>query len=124
MARHFKSNSWEPRVSGSSGAVLHGRTDEALTRTSLVPIPVLVVGFKSSGIAVTGARKPAPQIVVPASPPPAEAVPSGGEPQAKTEASPPPAAPETESEEAPAKERRTPASSQGDSIELIIDKLP
>jgi hypothetical protein len=126
MARHFKSDSWAPRLSVSSGAVHHGRTDEALTRTSLVPIPVLVVGFKSSGIAVTGARKPSPspQIVVPASPPPAEAVPSGGEPQAKTEASPPPAAPETESEEAPAKERRTPASSQGDSIELIIDKLP
>src|SRR6516162_4653326 len=108
MARHFKSNSWAPRLSVSSGAFHHGRTDEALTRTSLVPIPVLVVGFKSSGIAVTGASKPAsPQIVVPASPPSAEAVPSGGEPQAKADASPPPAASEGESEEAPAKERRT-----------------
>src|SRR5215471_12611380 len=101
MARHFKSNSWAPRLSVSSGAVHHGRTDEALTRTSLVPIPVLVVGFKSSGIAVTGAGKPAPspQIVAPANSSQAEAVPSAGEPQAKSETPQPPAAPESESEE-------------------------
>jgi hypothetical protein len=124
MARHFKSNSWAPRVSVSSGAINHGRTDEALTRTSLVPIPVLLVGFKSSGIAVTGARNSArpPQAVAQASPPPAEEGASSGEPQARSE--PPPTAPDNGSEPAPPKERRTPASGQGDSIELIIDKLP
>jgi hypothetical protein len=124
MARHFKSNSWAPRLSVSSGAVHHGRTDEALTRTSLVPIPVLVVGFKSSGIAVTGARNSirSPQVVAPPSPPPTEETASSGEPQAKSE--PPPAAAGEVGEQAPAKERRAPGSGQGDSIDLIIDKLP
>jgi len=109
----------------SSGAVHLGRTDEALTRTSLVPIPVLVVGFKSSGIAVTGARNQvrSPQVAQP-SPPPAEQSAPKEEPQAKPETPPPSAAPENEGEQAPPKEGRTPASSQGDSIELIIDKLP
>ena len=121
MARHFKSNSWAPRVSVSSGSVHLGRTDEALTRTSLVPIPVLVVGFKSSGIALTGARNPVqpPQVVAQPSPPPAENDASSGEPQARSE--PPP---DNSSEPAPAKERGAPPSGQGDSIELIIDKLP
>jgi len=123
MARHFKSNSWAPRVSVSSGAINHGRTDEALTRTSLVPIPVLVVGFKSSGIAVTGARNAVrPQVAPRSSPSPAEEGASGGEPQASSE--PSPTAPDNGSETAPPKERRAPAPGQGDSIELIIDKLP
>ena len=124
MARHFKSNSWAPRVSVSSGSVHLGRTDEALTRTSLVPIPVLVVGFKSSGIALTGARNPVrpPQVVAQPSPPPAENDASSEEPRARSE--PPPTAPDNSSEPAPAKERQAPASGQGDSIELIIDKLP
>src|SRR6516164_4236146 len=70
MARHFKSNSWEPRVSGSSGSVYLVRTDEALPRTSLVPIPVLIVGFKSTGIALTGVKNPVrpPQLVEQAGP--------------------------------------------------------
>ena len=125
MARHFKSNSWTPRVSVSSGAINHGRTDEALTRTSLVPIPVLVVGFKSSGIALTGARnavRPLPQVAAQSSPPTAEGGVSSGEPQASSE--PSPTAPDNGSETAPPKERRAPAPGQGDSIELIIDKLP
>jgi hypothetical protein len=123
MARHFRSNSWAPRVSNSSGAVHLGRTDEALTRTSLVPIPVLVVGFKSSGIALTGARNPVrPPQVAQAGPPPAEEGASSGEPQARSE--PPPIAPDNGGEPAQTKERRAPASGQGDSIELIIDKLP
>src|SRR5215467_1311718 len=117
MARHFKSNSWAPRVSVSSGAINHGRTDEALTRTSLVPIPVLVVGFKSSGIAVTGARNAVrpPQVAAQSSPSPTEEGVSSGEPQT---------APDNGSETVPPKERRAPAPGQGDSIELIIDKLP
>ena len=124
MARHFKSNSWAPRVSVSSGAINHGRTDEALTRTSLVPIPVLVVGFKSSGIAVTGARNAVrpPQVAAQSSPSPADEGVSSGEPQASSE--PSPTAPDNASETAPPKERRAPAPGQGDSIELIIDKLP
>jgi hypothetical protein len=126
MARHFKSDSWAPRVSVSSGSVHLGRTDEALTRTSLVPIPVLVVGFKSSGIAVTGARNQVrpPQVVAQPSPPPVEQSAPNEEPQVKSETPPPAAASEDESEQASPKERRAPASSQGDSIELIIDKLP
>ena len=74
MARHFKSNSWAPRVSGSSGAVHLGRTDEASPRTSLVPVPVLMVGFKSTGIALTGLKNPLrpPEVVEQAASPPAE----------------------------------------------------
>jgi hypothetical protein len=123
MARHFKSNSWAPRVSGSAGSVHLGRTDEVLVRTSLVPVPVLVVGFKSTGIALTGARNAvrAPQVVAQPSPPAEEGGPSG-EPQARSE--PPPTAPDNGSEPAPPKERPAPAPGQGDSIELIIDKLP
>jgi hypothetical protein len=122
MARHFKSNSWAPRVSGSAGSVHLGRTDEVLARTSLVPVPVLVVGFKSTGIALTGGTNLVRPPQAQPSPPPAEEGASGGEPQAGSE--PPPTAPEYGSEPAPPKERRAPASGQGDSIELIIDKLP
>ena len=124
MARHFKSNSWAPRVSGSAGSVHLGRTDEVLVRTSLVPVPVLVVGFKSTGIALTGASNAvrAPQVVAQPSPPPAEEGAPSGEPQARSE--PPPTAPDNGSEPAPPKERRASAPGQGDSIELIIDKLP
>jgi hypothetical protein len=91
-----------------------------------VPIPVLVVGFKSSGIAITGARNPvrSPEIVAQPSPPPVQQSAPNEEPQAKSETPPPAAAPENESEQVPPKERRAPASGQGDSIELIIDKLP
>jgi len=125
MARHFKSNSWAPRVSGSSGAVHLGRTDEASPRTSLVPVPVLVVEFKSSGIALTGVKNPIrpPEVVEQAPPPPAEESAAGGEAAGRSE--PPAAAPDDGSQPAPAKDRRAPNSSgQGDSIDLIIDKLP
>jgi hypothetical protein len=121
MARHFKSNSWEPRVSGSSGSVYLGRTDEALPRTSLVPIPVLIVGFKSTGIALTGVKNPVrrPQLVEQAGPPPAEQATTSGEPAGRSE--PPPTSSDNGSEPAQTKDRR---SSTGDSIDLIIDKLP
>jgi len=125
MARHFKSNSWAPRVSGSSGAVHLGRTDEASPKTSLVPVPVLVVGFKSTGIALTGVNNPVrpPEVVEHAPPPPAEESTAGGEATARSE--PPAAAPDDSGQPAPAKERRAHSSSgQGDSIDLIIDKLP
>ena len=125
MARHFKSNSWAPRVSGSSGAVHLGRTDEASPRTSLVPVPVLMVGFKSTGIALTGVKNPLrpPEVVEQAASPPAEESTVGGEAVASSE--PPAVAPDDGSPPAPAKDRRSTASSgQGDSIDLIIDKLP
>ena len=74
---------------------------------------------------ITGARNPvrSPQIVAQPSPPPAEEGAPNGEPQARSE-TPPPGSAENGSEQAPPKERRAPASGQGDSIELIIDKLP
>ena len=125
MARHFKSNSWAPRVSGSSGALHLGRTDEVSPRTSLVPVPVLMVGFKSTGLALTGVNNPTrpAKIVEEAAPPPAEESTAGGEAIARSE--PPTAAPDDGGQPAPAKDRRTPSSSgQGDSIDLIIDKLP
>ena len=124
MARHFKSNSWEPLVSRSSGSVHLGRTDEALPRTSLVPIPVLVVGFKSTGIALTGVKNPVRplQLAEQARLPPAEEATTSGELGGRSE--PPPTAPDNGSEPAQTKDRQAPTSGQGDSIDLIIDKLP
>lgn len=124
MARHFKSNSWDPRVSDSSGSFHLGRTDEALPRTSLVPIPVLVVGFKSTGIALSGVRNPVrrPQLAEQAGPPPAEEATTSGELGGKSE--PPPTASDNGSEPAQTKDRQAPTPGQGDSIDLIIDKLP
>ena len=124
MARHFKSNSWDPRVSGSCGTIHLGRTDEVLPRTSLVPIPVLVVGFKSTGIALTGVKNPVrpPQLVEQAGPPPAEESTSSGEPGGRSES--PTTVPDNGSEPAQTKDRQASTSGQGDSIDLIIDKLP
>jgi len=127
MARHFKSDSWAPRVSGTSGSVHLGRTDEATPRSSLVPAPVLMVGFKSTGIALTGINntiRPPPPAGQAAPPPPAEDGAPNPEPVANLEP-PPMGAPDNGAEPAQAKDRRAPSSSgQGDSIDLIIDKLP
>ena len=124
MARHFKSNSWDPRVFDSSGSFHLGRTDEALPRTSLVPIPVLVVGFKSTGIALSGVRNRVrrPQLAQQVGPPPAEEATTSGEQGGKSE--PPPTASDNGSEPAQTKDRQAPTPGQGDSIDLIIDKLP
>ena len=124
MARHFKSNSWEPRVSGSSGSVYLGRTDEVLPRTTLVPIPVFVVGFKSTGIALTGVKNPVrpPQLVEQAGSPPAEEATTSGELEGRFEL--PQTASDNGSEPAQTKDRQASTSGQGDSIDLIIDKLP
>ena len=124
MARHFKSNSWDPRVFDSSGSFHLGRTDEALPRNSLVPIPVLVVGFKSTGIDLSGVRNRVrpPQLAEQAGPPPAEEATTSGEQGGKSE--PPPTASDNGSEPAQTKDRQAPTPGQGDSIDLIIDKLP
>lgn len=124
MARFFKSNSWESRVSGSSGSVHLGRTDELITRTSLVPIPVLLVGFKSTGIALTGVKNPVrpPPLVERAGPPPVDEAATSGELGGRSET--PPTASDNSSEPAQTKDRRGSTSGQGDGIDLIIDKLP
>jgi hypothetical protein len=123
MARHFKSNSWEPRVSGSSGSVHLVRTDEALARNSLVPIPVLIVGFKSTGIALTGVKNPVrpPQLVEQAGPPPTEEATTSGR---GGRSEPPQTASDNGSEPAQTRDRQASPSGQGDGIDLIIDKLP
>lgn len=124
MARHFKSDSWAPRMSRSSGSTHHGRTDEALPRNSVVPIPIFVVGFKSTGIALTGVKNPvrSPRLVQQADPPPAEEATTTGELGGRSELAA--TASDNDSESARAKDRRTSSSGQGDSIDLIIDKLP
>jgi len=121
---HFKSNSWEPRVSGSSGSIHLGRTDETSPRTSLVPIPVLVVGFKSTGIALTGVKNSIQmsQVVEQAGLPPTEERTSSGEQGRRSE--PPSTATDNGTEPAQTKDLRASSSGQGDSIDLIIDKLP
>ena len=125
MARHFKSSSWAPRVSLSSGSVHLGRTDEALPRNSLVPIPIFVVGFKSTGVVLSGVSKPVrpPQALVHEGlslPLPEEGT-SSGPPQGRSE--PPVGASDDGTEPAQTKDRPAPAG-QGDGIDLIIDKLP
>ena len=123
MARHFKSNSWEPRVSGSSGSVYLVRTDEALPRTSLVPIPVLIVGFKSTGIALTGVKNPVrPPRLVEQTDPPSAGEATLSEPGGGSE--PPQMASGNGSQPTQTKDRPASPSGQGDGIDLIIDKLP
>ena len=123
MARHFKSDSWAPRVSCSSGSIHLGRTDEALPQNSVVPIPIFVVGFKSTGIVLTGVKNPvrSSRLVQQAGPPPAEGATTTGELGGRSE--PAATASGTGSEPARAEDRRT-SSGQSDSIDLIIDKLP
>src|SRR5215472_9638832 len=124
MARHFKSNSWEPRVSGSSGAVHLGRTDEVLPRTSLIPVPVLMVGFKSTGIALSGVKNPirSPHAVEQADPPRDDQSTSTGGQSETSEL--PPTSSDSGGEPLQTKDRPASTSGQGDSIDLIIDKLP
>lgn len=110
-------------MSGSSGSVYLVRTDEALTRTSLVPIPVLIVGFKSTGIALTGVKNPVrpPPLVEQARPPSTEEATTselgGG-------SEPPRTASDNGSQPAQTKDRQASPSGHGDGIDLIIDKLP
>jgi hypothetical protein len=111
-------------MSRSSGSTHHGRTDEASARNAVVPIPILVVGFKSTGIVITGVKNPvrSPRLVQQADPPPADEVTTTGELGGRSE--PAATASDNNSESAPGKDRRTSSSGQGDSIDLIIDKLP
>ncbi len=54
MAQHAKSNSWTSRVSCSAGSILRGRSDDTPARNALVPMPIFVLGFKSTGAALPG----------------------------------------------------------------------
>jgi hypothetical protein len=111
MAQYAKSNTWTSRVSCSAGSIQRGRSDDTPARNALVPMPSLVMGFKSSGAALSGAANPVqpPRVVSrkqPVEPTPAANVPSNA------------------ASEAPQTKDRPEASKQGDSIDLIIDKLP
>ena len=111
MARYAKSNTWTSRVSCSAGLIQQGRSDDTPARNALVPMPSLVLGFKSSGAALSGVTNPVtpPRVVSPKQP---------------VEPTPEPAVPSNAASEAPRTEEQPEAPKQGDSIDLIIDKLP
>jgi hypothetical protein len=112
MAQCAKSNAWISRLCCSAGPIQRGRSDDTPARNALVPMPLLVLGFKSSGGALSGVTSPVlPPRVVSARQAPAP--------------TPRPAAPGNAASEAPprAQDRPEPPK-QGDSIDLIIDKLP
>jgi hypothetical protein len=121
MAIHGKSNAWTTRASRSSGPFHRGRTDEMLPRSAMIPAPVFMLGFSSSGNALSGVTsgvRPSPP--TPARPlPPPEQTPSEppGDPPA------PSAEPAAEAS-APQVQDGSTKSGQGDGIDLIIDKLP
>jgi hypothetical protein len=123
MAIHGKSNAWTSRVSCSAGPFHRGRTDEVLARSAMIPAPIFVLGFSSSGAALSGisggARSSPP---TPARPPRPEQAPSQPppEPSARAEPSAEPAA-----DAKPPQGQDSPAApGQVDGIDLIIDKLP
>jgi hypothetical protein len=105
-----------------------GRTDEALPRNALIPAPIFMVGFSSSGAALSGVASGArpspptpaqPSPPTPARPPPSEKTPSqpprdSSEPSAEL----PAAAEASQLQDNPA------APGQAEGIDLIIDKLP
>jgi len=123
MARHFKSNSWSPRSSRSSGSVHLGRTDEALPRSSLVPIPIFVVGFRNTGSLSSGVSNPLPRPPVEAQAPSSPSKERAPSEHPRGNSTPAAAAADVGSEAVPSQDPPTPPR-QGDSIDLIIDKLP
>jgi len=111
MAQYAKSNTWTSRVSCSAGSIQRGRSDDTPARNALVPMPSLVLGFKSGGPALSGDTSPIPS-------------PRLGTPKQPVNPTPGPAAPSDAASEAPPTQDRPEAPKQGDSIDLIIDKLP
>jgi hypothetical protein len=112
MAQYAKSNTWTSRVSCSAGSIQRGRSDDTPARSALVPMPSLIMGFKSSGAALSGVTSPVqkpPRVVSPKQP---------------VEPTPEPALPSNVASEAPRTQDRPEVPKQGDSIDLIIDKLP
>jgi hypothetical protein len=123
MAIQAKSDAWVSRMSRSSGPILRGRTDEGLARNALVPVPIFVLGFNSSGAALTGVtsgtRPPRPAVRNRAAP---AGEPTPNEPSG--DASAPPARAGDVVSEAVETGKRPEPQRQGDTIDLIIDKLP
>ena len=111
MAQYAKSNTWTSRVSCSAGSIQRGRSDDTPARNALVPMPSLVLGFKSGGPALSGDTSPIPP-------------PRLGTPKQPVNPTPGPAVPSDAASEAPPTQDRPEAPKQGDSIDLIIDKLP
>jgi hypothetical protein len=111
MARYAKSNTWTSRVSCSAGLIQQGRSDDTPARNALVPMPSLVLGFKSSGAALSGVTNPVPP-------------PRVVSPKQSVEPIPEPAAPSDAESEARQTQDQPETAKQGDSIDLIIDKLP
>ena len=111
MAQYAKSNTWTSRTSCSAGSIQRGRSDDTPARNALVPMPSLVLGFKSGGPALSGISSPVPppRLVSPKQP---------------VNPTPGPAVPSDAATEAPPTQDRPEAPKQGDSIDLIIDKLP
>src|SRR5215472_117655 len=119
MAIHAKSNAWTSRASCSAGPFHRGRTDEALPRNALIPAPLFMVGFSSSGAALSGVAtgaRPAPP--TPARPRPPEKTMSEQPLDPSEQSAEPVAAEAPQTPDGPA------APGQGDGIDLIIDKLP
>ena len=111
MAQYAKSNTWTSRVSCSAGSIQRGRSDDTPARNALVPMPSLVLGFKSGGPALSGDTSPIPP-------------PQLGTPKQPVNPTPGPAVPSDAASDAPMTQDRPEAPKQGDSIDLIIDKLP
>jgi len=111
MAQYAKSNTWTSRTSCSAGSIQRGRSDDTPARNALVPMPSLVLGFRSSGAALPGATSPVPP-------------PRLVSPKQTVKPTPGPAVPSDVASEAPQTQDRPEAPKQGDSIDLIIDKLP
>jgi hypothetical protein len=112
MAQYAKSNTWTSRVSCSGGSIQRGRSDDTPARNALVPMPSLVLGFKSSGAALSGVANPVPPPRVVSAKQPVEPTPE-------------PAVPSNAASEAPrTQDQPETPKQQNDSIDLIIDKLP
>jgi predicted RNase H-like HicB family nuclease len=98
-----------------------GRTDEMLARNALVPVPIFMLGFSSSGAALSGVTTGARPVAAPARPLPSEAMTPSGPPDSPSE---PPTGPAPAAAEAAQPPDRPAAPRQSDGIDLIIDKLP
>ncbi len=97
-----------------------GRTDEVLARSAMIPVPIFMLGFSSSGAAfsgITSGARPSPPAA--ARPPTPERTPSQRPPDPSE-----PSAQPTADAEVPQVHDSPAAPGQADGIDLIIDKLP
>src|SRR6516164_7150382 len=101
MAQYVKSNTWTSRVHCSGGSIQRGRSDDTPARNALVPMPSLVLGFKSGGAALSGISSPVPP-------------PRLVSPKQTVNPTPAPAAASDAASEAPPTQDRPEAPKQGD----------